>query len=91
MSTTFFDVEVIFQTALDGISGKPGIDFEGQKPYQPQLGTRYWRTNHQPSVSTQVTADGIKQHTGVYQVDIICPTNKGLKKIMIKCLLYLTL
>lgn len=82
MTGRFFDIEVAFQTALNAISSKPFIEFEGMKPYIPALGTRYWRTNHIPVNSDTVAVDGLIQNTGLYQVDILCPTGKGLKQMM---------
>lgn len=81
MSSTFFDIEVAFQKQLKAMTDAPPIDFEGDLPYEPVVLTRYWRTNHQPSVSTQITADALKRHDGVYQVDVICPVNKGMKQM----------
>lgn len=81
-TTAYLDIEVAFQTKLNGISGKPDIDYEGTKPYIPVLGTRYWRTTHFPANTRQVTADGLREHTGFYQVDIFAPSGKGLKVIL---------
>lgn len=83
MSTTaFFDIEAAFQTTLNGISGKPTIDWEGFKPYIPTLGTRYWRTTNIPTTTEQITTGALRQHKGFYQVDVFCPLGKGVKQAM---------
>lgn len=80
--SAFFNIESCFQTALNAISGKPYIQFEGMKPYKPVIGTKYWRTNHLPSNSDLVTVDGVIQNTGLYQVDLLYPVGQGLKDIL---------
>ncbi len=80
--SAFFNIEVAFQTALKAVSGAPYIDFEGNATYVPTIGTKYWRTNHLPGVSSTVTADALVQNNGVYQVDLIYPLGKGLKDIL---------
>ncbi len=81
--SAFFNIESAFQTALNSVSGKPYIDFEGTKPYVPVIGTKYWRTNHLPGSSQTITADALVQNNGVYQVDLIYPADgKGLKDIL---------
>jgi hypothetical protein len=84
-TTPFFDIESAFQAKLLTVSGAPSaanIDFEGTKTYTPVLGTRFWRTTNNAANSSQVTADAMQLHTGVYQVDIITPVAKGLKSIL---------
>jgi hypothetical protein len=81
-TTTFFDIESAMQTKLNTISGKPYIDFENAKPYTPTIGTRFWRTNNIAGNTTQVTADALRFHTGIYQVDIIVPSGKGMAIIL---------
>lgn len=82
MTTAFFDIEVAFQTALNSISGKPFIEFENTLPYNPTVNTKFWRTTHMPINTVQVTADGMRQHTGIYKVDVIVPTGKGMKDLL---------
>ena len=79
-TTAYFDIESALQTALNSISGKPYIDFEASPVYTPTVGTKWWRTTHIPTLTEQVTADGLRKHTGIYKVDVIIPhKGKGLK------------
>jgi hypothetical protein len=79
---TFYDMERAFQKKLKNITGAPFIQYEGMEDYQPGLTEKYWRTNHVPSVTIQVTAGALKQHVGIYRVEMIYPNSAGLKAIM---------
>lgn len=81
-TSAFFDIEVAFQSKLSGISGAPFIEYENTKPYTPTIGTKFWRTNHLPGPTVQVTADALREHTGIYQVDVIVPPGKGLNDLL---------
>lgn len=82
MTTAFFEIETAFQTKLAGITGAPHIDFENNIPYTPTAGTRFWRTQNDAGNTKQITLGGLRQHQGVYTVDVIVPNGIGMKVIL---------
>ena len=77
----FADIEKALQGQVNSITGTPKIQWENDDSYVPVLGTRYWRVTNLPVESALETAGKLVKHTGIYQVDIFVPSNKGLATV----------
>jgi len=81
MTTAFKDIERAIQGKLAGILGAPDIDFEGVE-YTPTLDNKWWRLTFLAGNTQKVTIGGLRQHTGIYQVDIFVPVGDGLGNLI---------
>lgn len=82
MATALSNIRIALDTKLNGISGKPYIQFENMKDYTPNLGTKYWEAYFRPARTERQTFDGLKKYEGFYQVDINVPLNQGAKILL---------
>ena len=78
----FFDIESALEKKLDSIPNHPKIQWENDDSYKPMIGTTYWRPTNLPFRSELASTGALQKHTGMYQIDVFSPANKGQGALM---------
>ena len=76
--TVFADISIALDTRLAGMTSLPAVAWEN-KTYIPVTGTLYLRptTLFGDAVQATLGSSGIDENTGIYQVDVFAPADKG--------------
>jgi hypothetical protein len=73
----FTDIEAALNTRLSTLGSLPDVDWPNTE-YTPVAGTLFLRPTNLPSSGALATIGGGYYYKGIYQIDIFCPTNKGI-------------
>jgi len=70
--------EIAMTTHLKTLTGTVKVVFPNTAPYSPVIGTQYYRVAFLPVPSQRLTMGKADKHTGILQVDVVCPSKQGL-------------
>lgn len=75
------DIQTAMDYALSQISGAPTIVWENGPDIEMTLSSSYWRPTLLTGKGSVAQADMLQKITGIYQVDIFVPSNRGTSVI----------
>jgi hypothetical protein len=77
---TFSGIELALSSRLSLLPGIPAVQWPNVK-YSPNENTEFFRPTLLPGDTKLETISGQSIHTGIYQIDIFVPLEKGIFKI----------
>ncbi len=75
---SLFKIEQALQKALNNVSGIPSVAWPNVK-FEPAVGTAFLRPTLLPAKTDTFTLNEYNKHSGIYQIDIYVPNDKGIK------------
>ena len=80
----YTNIQAALDTELNTISGSPSIAWPNTN-FTPTQGTLYLAPNLLPLVSSLETLNDYHRYSGIYQVDILVPLEKGTATLNLWC------
>lgn len=79
----FKDIKIALETRLSTLSGSTPIAYENVR-YKPVLGTMYIRPTLLYASSTLLDLNNVQENPGIFQVDVLYPSNVGMINLLTK-------
>jgi hypothetical protein len=80
-----FDIQSLLETSVTNITGYSASNTaweNGETDYSKKVGTKWWRVTNVTLNTELVTADGLQKITGILQIDVFVPMNKGSAELL---------